>query len=125
MQKAYGFYPYFQCLGHTQCYDWFKLFQNDWMSTDDDPRSGRLSTSTDNAHVTKVNKILRSNRRIVRKIVRKIAEDCNISVCSCHWIVIEKLKMNHVVAEIRSSVDVARSKRQPRHHLSATVGLRK
>ena len=37
------------------------------------PRSGRPSTLTDNAHVTKVNEIVRSNRRLT---VREIAEDC-------------------------------------------------
>jgi len=34
-------------------------------SVDDDPRSGRPSTSTDGAHVTKVNEIVRSNRRLI------------------------------------------------------------
>jgi len=46
-------------------------------SLDDDPRSGRPSTSTDGAHVTKVNEIVHSNRRLT---VREIAEDCDILV---------------------------------------------
>jgi hypothetical protein len=91
-----------QCLGRTQCYDRFKRFKDGRKSVDDDPRSGRPSTSTDDARMTKVNEILRSNRRL---IVREIVEDCNISVSSI----------------ICPSVDVARSERQPRNHQSRIV----
>ncbi|KAE9542487.1 hypothetical protein AGLY_003348 [Aphis glycines] len=92
MQNAYGD----QCLGRTQCYDWFKRFKNGRESVDDDPCSGRPSTSTDDAHVTEFNAIVRSNRRLT---VREIAEDCNISVGSCHEILVKKLGMHHVVAK--------------------------
>jgi len=57
---------------------------------------GRPSTSTDCAHVTKVNEIVRSNRRLT---VREIAEDCNISVDSCHQILVEKLETHRVAAK--------------------------
>jgi len=67
MQNAYGD----QSLGRTQCYDWFKRFKGGRESVDDDPRSGRPSTSTDGAHVTRVSEIVRSNRRLT---VREIAE---------------------------------------------------
>ena len=59
VQNAYGE----QCLGRTQCYDQFKRFKDGRESVDDDPRSGRPSTSTDYAHAKKVNEIVRSNRR--------------------------------------------------------------
>jgi len=45
MQNAYGD----QCLGPTRCYDWFIRFKDGRESVDDDPRSGRPSTSTDGA----------------------------------------------------------------------------
>ena len=59
LQNSYGA----QCLGCTRCYDWFKRLKDGRESVDDNPRSGRPSTSTDDAHVTKVNEIVRSNRR--------------------------------------------------------------
>jgi len=46
--------------------------------------------------VTKVNEIVRSNRRLT---VREIAEDCNISVGSCHEIPVEKLEMHRVASK--------------------------
>jgi len=42
MQNAYDD----QRLGRTRCYDWFKRFKDGRESVDDDPRSGRPSTST-------------------------------------------------------------------------------
>jgi len=39
---------------------------------------------------------VRSNRRLT---VREIAEDCNISVGSCHEILVEKLGMHRVAAK--------------------------
>lgn len=65
-------------------------------SMDDDPRSGRPSTSTYNAYVTKVNEIVRSNKHL---IVRETAEDGNISVSTCHIILIEKLEMHRIAAK--------------------------
>ena len=55
LQNAYGDH----CLGRTQCYDWFKCFKDGREAVDDDPSSGSPSTSTDVAHVTKVNEIVR------------------------------------------------------------------
>jgi hypothetical protein len=46
--------------------------------------------------VTKVNEIERSNRRLT---IEEIAEDCNISVGSCHEILVEKLGMHRVAAK--------------------------
>lgn len=76
MQNTYGD----QCLEHTHYYNRCKRFKDSRESIiDDDSRSERPLTSTDGAHVTKVNKTKRSNRRLT---LRKIAEDCNISVGS-------------------------------------------
>ena len=55
LQNAHGD----QRLGRTQCYDWYKRFKDGRESVDDDPSSGRPLTSTDDAHVTKVNEIVR------------------------------------------------------------------
>jgi transposase len=47
----------------TQTYEWLKRFKEDRTLVDDDPRSGRPSTSkTDN--VAKVHEVILSNRRL-------------------------------------------------------------
>jgi hypothetical protein len=50
LKQAYGD----QCVGHTQCYDWFKRFKDGGQSTDDDLRPGQPSASTDAIHVVQV-----------------------------------------------------------------------
>jgi hypothetical protein len=85
-----------QCMGRTQCYEWFKRFKDSRQSTDNDPRPGRPETSTDAFHVAQVRAVVCSNRRLR---VREIAEECNISVGSCHAILTEKLEMHWVAAK--------------------------
>jgi hypothetical protein len=46
----------------------------------DKPRLGRPSTSRDDAHVAQVREIVRSNRLTVQEM----AEECIISIGSCH-----------------------------------------
>jgi hypothetical protein len=84
------------CGDTTQCYEWFKRFKDGRQSTDDDPRPGRPSTSTDAIHVAQVRAFVRSNRRLT---VWEIAEECNISVVSCHTILTVKLEMHWVAAQ--------------------------
>jgi predicted DNA-binding protein YlxM (UPF0122 family) len=59
-------------------------------------RLERPSTSCDGAHVVQVREILRSNRRLT---VREIAEECNISIGSCHDILRTKSEMHWVVSK--------------------------
>jgi hypothetical protein len=92
LKEAYGD----QCMGHTQCYEWFKCFKDGRQSTDSDPRPGRPSTSTDAVHVAQVRAVVRSNSRLT---VREIAEECNISAGSCHAILTEKLEMHWLAAK--------------------------
>jgi hypothetical protein len=83
-----------QSMGRTQTFDWYNRFKDDRISIEDDPRSGRPSTSTDDQHVAQVRSVIRSNRRLT---VREVAEECDISLGSCHNILTEKLGM-HLVA---------------------------
>jgi transposase len=77
-----------ESMGRTQTYYWYKRFKDGQISIEDDPRSGRPSTSTDDQHVTQVHSVIRSNRRLT---VRELAEVCDISLGSCHNILTEKL----------------------------------
>jgi ribosomal protein S25 len=74
----------------------FKRFKDGRQSTLDEPRLGRPSTSCDDAHVEQVREIVSSNRRLS---VREIAEECNISIGSCHDILTTKLEMHGVVSK--------------------------
>jgi transposase len=110
-----------QCVGRTQCYEWFKRFKDGRKSTDDDPRLGRPSTSTHAVHVAQVRAVVRSNRRLT---VREIAEECNISVGLCHAILTEKLEMHWVAAKFVPRL-LTEDQRVSCCRLSGTFGLRK
>ena len=58
--------------------------------------SGRPSTSTDDSHIDEINTLVRANRRLT---VRELAEECGISVGSCHHMLTEELKMHRVAAK--------------------------
>ena len=78
------------------CFRWHTRFKNDRLSVEDDERSGRPSTSTDEPYIDKINTLVRANRRLT---VRELTEECGISVGSCHHILMEELKMHCVAAK--------------------------
>ena len=78
------------------CFRWHKRSKNGRPSVEDDERSGRPSTSTDDPHIYEINTLVRANRRLT---VRELAEECGISVGSCHHILKEELKMHRVAAK--------------------------
>ena len=59
------------------CFRWHKRCQNGRLSVEDDERSGRPSTSTDDPHFDEINTPVRANRRLT---VRELAEEWWISV---------------------------------------------
>ena len=78
------------------CFRWHKHFKNGQLSVEDDERSGRPSTSTDDPYTDEINTLVRANRRLT---VRELAEKCGIMVGSCHHILTEELKMHRVAAK--------------------------
>jgi len=74
-------------------YKWYKLFQDGREDANDEPRSGRPSTSTTDENVQAVKKIVLENRRIT---IREVAEDVGISLGSCHEIFSNVLGMSRV-----------------------------
>ena len=77
-------------MSRTQYYESCKGFKEGRMSVDEDPRLGRLSTSTNADHVERVRAVIRGNRRLT---VREFADEVGISIGSCHKIFTEKLHM--------------------------------
>jgi transcriptional regulator with XRE-family HTH domain len=92
LQQAYGE----NCLSRTQCHEWYRRLKSGRTSIEDDPKSGRPSTSIEDDHVDEVLAVIRQNRRLT---VREVAEEVGISKSSCHLILTEKLKMRRVAAK--------------------------
>jgi transposase len=84
-----------EAMCRTQTYEWWKRFKEGRTSIDDNPRSGRPSTSKTDDNVAKVREIIRSNRRLT---VREVAEEVSISktvqhVLHCLLVTNIKLKL--------------------------------
>jgi hypothetical protein len=92
MKNVYGY----QFMSRTRRYAWFKPFKYRQKSTYDKPHLGRPSTSCGDAHVAQVREIVSFNRRLT---VREMAEECNISIGSCHNILMTKSEMHRVVSK--------------------------
>jgi hypothetical protein len=58
-------------MSQTQCFEWYSRFKTGRTSIDEDPRSGRPSTSTDDVHIDAVRDLILQNRRLT---IREIAE---------------------------------------------------
>ena len=80
----------------STCFRWRKRFKNGRLSVEDDERSGCPSTSTDDPHIEEINTLVRANGCLT---VRELAEECGISVGSCHCTLAEELKMHRVAAK--------------------------
>lgn len=88
LQKAFGD----QCLSRSRTFEWYKMFKEGRELVEDEIRSGRPSTSTDELHVDKVKEIVVMNNLQGRRVTtRKIADDVGISLGSAHQILKYKL----------------------------------
>ena len=74
----------------------YKLFQEGRENVNDEPRSGRPSTSKTDENVQEVKEIVLKNRRIT---IREIADDLNISFGSCQSIIMDVFGMTRVSAK--------------------------
>jgi len=92
LQRVYGE----DCSSRTQCHEWYQRFKSGRTSVEDDPKSGRPSTSMDDDHVEKVLAVIRQNRRLT---VREVAEEVGICKSSCHLILTDKLQVHLVSAQ--------------------------
>jgi len=114
-----------EAMGMTQTYEWWKHFKEGrTLVDDDDPRSGRPSTSKSDDNVAKVREVIRSNRRLT---VREVAEEVSISKTVCHEIITENLSMHRIAAKFvprlltddqkQNRVDVTNTRRLSFHSL--------
>ena len=114
LQQAYGE----DCLSRTQCHEWYQRSKSDRTSIEEDPKSGRPSTSMDDDHVEKVLPVIRQNRRLT---VHEVAEEVGICKSLCHLILTDKLKMFHVAAKFVLHLLTDAQKREMCHSQSGAV----
>jgi len=73
LQQAYAE----DTMGRTQAFDWFRRFKEGRTSVENDPRSGRLSTSRNEEMIVKVRTVVRNNRRLTTTVnIEKRGNDC-------------------------------------------------
>jgi hypothetical protein len=85
-----------EAMCRTQTYEWWKRFKEGLTLVDDDPHSGRPSTSKTDDNVAKVCEVIHSNRCLT---VREVAEELSISKTVCHEILTENLGMHRIAAK--------------------------
>lgn len=89
LRKAYGG----GCLSKSTVYDWFKRFQSGRESLEDDPRSGRPSTSKNDENADRIREYLSKGRRVTCRV---IADDLGLSKTIVHEILTDVLKKKKV-----------------------------
>jgi hypothetical protein len=77
-------------------YMWFERFRGGAESTEDEQRSGLLSTSTTDENVSKINEMIRANGRLK---IREISTALNISFGSVQLVLTKNLNMRRVSAK--------------------------
>ncbi|KAK8395421.1 hypothetical protein O3P69_006220 [Scylla paramamosain] len=93
LQKVYGD----ETMSRSRVFEWCKRFKEGREDVEDDPRSGRPSTSRNEANVERVKQMVRDDRRLT---VRKIADELGMNHNSVWKIITEDLGMRKVCAKM-------------------------
>ena len=93
LQEVYGD----ATMSRTRIFEWHKRFREGKEDMEDDPRSGRPTTSRTNENVERVKEKVRSDRRLT---VRMIADELNMNSERVWRIITEDLGMMKVCAKI-------------------------
>ena len=83
-------------LNKTRVYEWFSRFKNGKMPIEDQPRSGRPTTSRSDENVDKINALVCEDRR---RTIDQLCEMSGISWSSIQRILSEDLPMGRVAAK--------------------------
>ncbi|EZA58146.1 hypothetical protein X777_01874 [Ooceraea biroi] len=84
-----------EALSRTQVYEWFRRFREGRMSLEDDPRSGRPSTSHTDENVDLIRQTINQDRRMT---IDMLSENTGISWSACQRILTDDLKMRRIIA---------------------------
>ena len=83
-------------MSKTQVYEWHKRFKSGREEVEDDHKSGRPSTAKTPDNINRVNKLVRSDRRLT---VRMMAEYLSMKRESVRTILVQDLGMHKVCAK--------------------------
>ena len=84
-------------ISRTRAFEWHKRFKEGREEVEDDPRSGRPSTSRTADNIERVKQMVRADRRLV---VRMIAEELSINKDTVWSIITENLEMCKVCTKM-------------------------
>ena len=93
LQQVYGE----ETMSRTHAFEWYKRFKEGREEVEDDPRSGRPSTSRTADNIECVKQVVRADRRLT---LRMIAEELSINKDIVWSIITENLKMCKVCAKM-------------------------
>jgi len=84
-------------LSRTMVFKWHKAFKEGRENVEDDPRSGRPISSTNDENVEVVRAVMVKDRRLS---VRMIAEETGLDKCAVHRILTDHLHMRKICAKL-------------------------
>lgn len=93
LQEAYGE----DAMSRPRVFEWHKRFKSGREEVEDDPKSGRPSTTKTAENIDRVNQLVRSDRRLT---VRMIAEELSLNRESVRTILVQELGMRKVCAKM-------------------------
>ena len=93
LQRAYGEHS----LSRAQVFKWHKSFLEGREQVEDEPRSGRLSTSETDNNVERVRSLVRSDRRLT---LRMISSELNLNQFTVQQVLLQDLDMRKVWAKM-------------------------
>jgi histone-lysine N-methyltransferase SETMAR len=83
------------CMSRTRAFEWFKRFKYGRTSIDNNTRSGRPATAVSELNISKVNELIRGDRRLR---IKDIMRSANIGAHAANEIIHERLGFSKVCA---------------------------
>ena len=92
LQTAFGD----NCLSRSRIFEWYSRVKEGRTSIEDDPLSGRPTTSRTEELINSLRDLINTNRRLT---IREIAEELGVSYGTCQTIITEDLGMRRISAK--------------------------
>ena len=96
-----------QCLSRARIFEWHKRFKEGRDTVDDNPRSGRPTTSKTDDCVVRVQEMIRANRRLT---IRELSVEVGVSYGTCQAVLTQDLYMRRVAAKFVPRILTAEQK---------------
>jgi len=96
-----------QCLSHARIFKWHKRFKEGRDSADENPRSGRPTTSKTDNCVARVQELIQANRHLK---IRELSVEFGVSYGTCQAILTQDLNMRRVAAKFVLRILTAKQK---------------